>query len=384
MMRQTTAKNRTVWVDPWLLFLLAGILGFGLIMVACASIAIAQQQTGAWYYFLERQLLFGILGGLLCYAMTRIPLEWLEKKSRALLIILLMALTVVLIPGVGRTVNGSTRWITFAGFGLQVSEFVKVGIIVYLSAYIVKFAQPLQEEWKAFLRPLGLLLAVAVLLLLEPDFGSVVVIFLTGLALLFLAGVPLRKYLLLATLVAIGLVSMVVISPYRWQRLISFTNPWEDQFSSGYQLTQALIAFGRGEWFGEGLGQGVQKLFYLPEAHTDFIFAVIGEELGLMGSLAVLFLYVILVIRGFRLGIQSALNEQFFAAYLAWGISLLFGVQALISIGVNVGVLPTKGLTLPLISYGGSSLLACMIAFGLLLRISQELPRGAIKRYQKS
>jgi cell division protein FtsW len=366
--------------DPWLLALFLGLLGFGLVMIACASIAIAEKQTGVWFYYLERQVLFSIAGLMICYATSKISLDWLERNAKIFLIINFLALILVLIPGIGRNVNGSTRWITIAGFGLQISEFTKIMVVVYLAAYVVRFSEAIQTDLKAFLRPFFVLSLIAGLLLLEPDFGSVVVIFMTGLALLFLAGVPLWQFLMLALVIAASLVGLAVTSPYRWQRLTSFMNPWDDQFSSGYQLTQALIAFGRGEWFGEGIGRGVQKLFYLPEAHTDFIFAVIGEELGLIGAISVLALYMLLVWRGFWLASMALKVENYFAAYLAYGISLLFGMQALISIGVNVGMLPTKGLTLPFISYGGSSLIACMIALGLLLRVSSEISRGATRK----
>ena len=275
--------------------------------------------------------------------------------------------------GIGHVVNGSRRWISFGFISLQVSEFAKLAAVIYLASYLDRRVNEVMTAFKGFLKPLLVLSLFSVLFLLEPDFGATMVLSLTFLGVLFLARVPLSSFFLVFTVVLVLAVLLVVLSPYRMARLTTFVNPWQTQYGSGYQLTQSLIAFGRGGVFGVGLGNSVQKLFYLPEAHTDFLFAVIAEELGLIGELLVLLLFVLLVVRLFVLA-QRALNDgKLFVAYMAYGFSLWLSLQVLVNIGVNAGVLPTKGLTLPFISYGGSSILVNCIIMGLMLRASHEL-----------
>jgi len=273
---------------------------------------------------------------------------------------------------VGREVNGSLRWIEIGPFALQASEPVKICVIAYLAGYIVRRGDQVRESFVGFIRPVIVLTMIAFLLLLEPNYGACVVLFVTVLGMLFMGGVPLSRYFAWVSVAVAILASLAVLSPYRLQRLMSFSDPWKDPFDSGFQLTQALIAFGRGDWFGVGLGSSIQKLFYLPEAHTDFIFAVLAEETGLFGSTIVILLFCFLVWRSFVIGYAAEQAGKFFSAYFAYGIGSLIGIQSFINLGVNLGVLPTKGLTLPLMSYGGNSMIVTCILLGILLRIEYE------------
>jgi cell division protein FtsW len=282
-------------------------------------------------------------------------------------------LAVVLVPGVGYEVNGSTRWLRIGIINLQVSEPARLCLLLYLAGYLVRRNKSLREEFGGFLRPMLLLSLACGLLLAEPDFGAAIVLLATALAMLFVAGARLRDFCLFFGVTVIAMAVLAVTSPYRLQRLTGFLDPWSDPFNSGFQLTQSLIAIGRGEWFGVGLGNGVQKLFYLPEAHTDFVFAVFAEEFGLAGSVVLIGLFLALLWRIFHLAMRAARSERFFEAYFAVGIGTWLGLQAFINIGVNMGLLPTKGLPLPLVSYGRSSLIITMISIGLLLRIHHEL-----------
>jgi len=281
-------------------------------------------------------------------------------------------LVAVLIPGVGRTLNGSTRWLSIGGLTFQASEWMKLGYILYLARYMHLHREKLGHDLSAFLRPMLLWGLVAVLLLREPDFGAMVVLGTLTFGMLFMGGVPLRWFIVLVILAMVGLFGVAIASPYRIARLTTFLDPWANPFDSGYQLIQALIAFGRGEWFGVGLGSSVQKLFYLPEAHSDFLFAVIAEELGLFGGLGVLALYMIILFRGMGIARNAYEQEQWFSGNVAFGISFWLITQAFINIGVNIGLLPTKGLTLPLMSAGGSSLLIVCLSMGILLRVDRE------------
>jgi cell division protein FtsW len=273
---------------------------------------------------------------------------------------------------VGREVNGSTRWITFGSFSLQASEPVKICVIAYLAGYMVRHGEHVRNNFAGFIRPICVLTIVASLLLLEPDYGSCVVLLATALGMLFMGGVPLGRLFAWVSAAIAVLASLAVLSPYRLQRLMSFSDPWQDPFNSGFQLTQALIAFGRGDWFGVGLGSSVQKLFYLPEAHTDFVFSVFAEEFGLFGSAILILLFSFLVWRAFVIGHIAERMGKLFAAYLAYGIGLIIGIQAFINMGVNLGILPTKGLTLPLLSYGGNSMIITCLLLGILLRVEVE------------
>jgi cell division protein FtsW len=285
----------------------------------------------------------------------------------------LTLLVLVLVPGIGYEVNGSTRWMRVGFMNLQVSEPARLCFLLYLAGYLVRRSKSLREEFVGFLRPMLVLTLACALLLKEPDFGAALVLLATALVMLFVAGARIRDFLVFFSAAVIGMATLAITSPYRMKRLTGFLDPWADPYDSGFQLTQSLIAIGRGEWFGVGLGDSVQKLFYLPEAHTDFVFAVFAEEFGLAGSLVLIALFLALLWRVFKLAMRAASAERFFEAYIAIGLATWLGLQAFINVGVNMGLLPTKGLTLPLISYGRSSLIMTMICIGLLLRIHHEL-----------
>lgn len=372
-------RNRVADVaqgDIPLLLAVAALLALGLLMVGSASISIADRQVGAPFHYLVRQGAYVGVGIVLAILAVQIPLAVWQRLGPVLLLLSLALLLLVLIPGVGRNVNGATRWISLGVFSLQVSEVAKLALIIYTAGYLVRRGDEVRTSVRGFLKPLGVLVVFAVLLLAQPDFGALVVLGSTLLGMLFLAGVRLWMFGLLVAGAAGALALLAITSPYRMERLTTFMNPWADPFNSGFQLTQALIAFGRGDWFGVGLGGSVQKLFYLPEAHTDFLFAVLAEELGLFGALAVILLFVFVVWRAFAIGRAAAGVGAHYGSYLAYGVGLLIAVQACINLGVNMGVLPTKGLTLPLMSYGGSSMLITCGAIGLLLRVDRENRRG--------
>lgn len=358
--------------DPVILLITISLLSIGLVMVASSSISIADQLNGQPFYFFYRQLLAVALGVGFGTVVFFTPMILWNKYADILLLMSLVMLSLVLIPGIGKIVNGSSRWISLGLFNFQVSEILKLFYIIYLASYIVKKKQKITIDFKQFLPPLVLLCVIAILLLLEPDLGTVVVIFATALGMFFIAGVPLLAFASLITLAVTGIGLLIYFEPYRMERFQAFINPWADPFDSGFQLTQSLMAFGRGDWIGEGLGKSVQKLFYLPEAHTDFIFAIIAEELGMVGVVSIILLFLLLIFRLFNLAKKSFLNEKIFEAFLMFGIGIWISVQAFINIGVNMGVLPTKGLTLPFISYGGSSVLVMCITIALVLRAEYE------------
>ncbi|MCS3902252.1 cell division protein FtsW [Methylohalomonas lacus] len=358
--------------DPWLLGVALLLLALGLVMVASASITIADRSFDAPLHYFWRQSFAAVLGIALAAAAMRLPLKLWEQTSLALLLAGLGLLLLVLIPGLGVEINGAMRWIRLGPVNLQASEPVKLCVIVYMAGYLVRQAEAMRATLSGFIRPVLVLTLVAALLLLQPDYGAAVVLFATGLGMMFLGGVPLGRFFAWMGVAAAALISLAILSPYRMQRLMSFTDPWQDPYNTGFQLTQALIAFGRGDWFGVGLGGSVQKLFYLPEAHTDFVYSVIAEELGFVGSTVVILLFCFIVRRAFTIGQLAIQAGQAFAAYLAYGIGLLIGIQTFINIGVNMGILPTKGLTLPLLSYGSNSLVITCLMIGLLLRIDYE------------
>jgi cell division protein FtsW len=369
------ARVPALWpnMDQALLAALGALAMLGLIMVMSSSVSLAERQAGDAFYYFKRQLVFFGLGTGVAAVALRVRLESWQRASGLLLGLAYLLLILVLIPGIGREVNGAVRWIPLGLFNLQASEVVKPLLLLYLAAYLVRRGDAVRARLVAFLLPIGVMALASLLLLLEPDFGTAVVITATGLGMLFLAGVPLLWFGLLGGLVMAAGGLLIVTSPYRWARLTTFLDPWQDPFASGFQLTQSLIAIGRGEWFGVGLGGSVQKLFYLPEAHTDFLFAVLAEELGLLGVVGLIGLYGFVVARAFLIGSRSIKVGLPVAGYLAYGIGLWFGMQAFINIGVNMGLLPTKGLTLPLMSYGGSSLISTMLMMALLLRAGIEL-----------
>ncbi len=358
-------------VDWWLL--LDGLLlaGIGVVMVGSASLHLGDGH-GATFGYLEKHLLALALGFTGALLVLQVPVRWLERASPWLYALGVALLLVVLLPGVGRTVNGATRWIALGGFNLQTSEFMKLFLIFYMAGYLVRRKVEVAHSVWGVVKPVLLVALAAVALMAQPDFGTTVVLLATVMGMLFLGGAPLWQFGVLFLLVAAGGALLVILSPYRLERVTSFLNPWADPFGAGYQLSQALIAFGRGEWTGVGLGNGIQKQFYLPEAHTDFIMAVIGEEFGLVGTVAVILLFALLVWRAFSIGAVAESRGRPYAAHVAWGIGLWLGMQAFINIGVNVGLLPTKGLTLPFISYGSNSLIVSCLAVGVLLRIHWE------------
>lgn len=359
-------------VDLTLVMLWLIALVVGLVMVASASYPMASS-FGTPSYFVVRHGLYVAAGVAAFGVCALMPLKVWRVAHRPFLILGLLLCLLVLVPGIGQVVNGSRRWISFGGVSVQASEVVKFVTLVYLAGYLERSDRRLADDWATLARPLGVVALVCTLLLLEPDFGAVVVVAgLTG-GLLFMAGARLAHFALIVVAAVMLLAVLSVLQPYRMERLVAFLDPWSVAFGSGYQLTQALIAFGRGEIFGLGLGEGIQKLFYLPEAHNDFIFAVIAEELGLVGAIAVFALLVAIVLRMFRIGRSALERHRPFEAYLAYGAGLVIGLQCLINVGVNTGALPTKGLTLPFISYGGNSLLVCCALAGLCYRVSAEI-----------
>ena len=367
------------------LFLSAMILlAMGLVMVASSSISIAERELSDPLYYFWRQLSYSVVGLILAAIVFKIPLNYLQKTGPVLIVIGMILLLMVLIPGVGKEVNGSMRWLNLGIISLQVSEFVKLATVIYLAGYLVRHNEEVRTNLSGFLRPLVLIFFVSLLLILEPDFGAVAVIAMTAMGMLWLGGASFFQFILLMLTMAAVLSLVAISSPYRMERLTTFLNPWADPFNSGFQLTQALIAFGRGEWFGVGLGASVQKLFYLPEAHTDFVFAVLAEELGLLSVIFVIALFCFIVIRALMIGRRAEKRERPFTAFLSYGLGIWLGLQAFINVGVNMGVLPTKGLTLPLMSYGGSSLIIMCIVIALLLRADYETRQFDRKDQSKS
>ena len=372
----TSAKNKSMTlidsIDLPLLLSALVLLGLGLVMVASSSVSIAERQLSEPLYYFWRQLSYSVVGLIIGFITFKLPLKYFQKSGPALIVVSLVLLIMVLIPGVGREVNGSIRWLNLGIISLQVSEFVKLATVIYLAGYLVRHNEEVRTNMSGFLRPLGLIFIISVLLILEPDFGAVAVIAMTAMVMLWLGGASFFQFILLMLTMGAALTLAAVSSPYRMERLTTFLNPWADPFDSGFQLTQALIAFGRGEWFGVGLGSSVQKLFYLPEAHTDFVLAVLAEELGLFGVMIVILLFCFIVIRALMIGRRAEKRERPFTAFLAYGLGIWLGLQAFINVGVNMGVLPTKGLTLPLMSYGGSSLIIMCAVIAMLLRADYE------------
>jgi len=368
--------------DPVLLIAFVSLLTVGIIMVASSSISIADRSFANPFYYLQRQLLFVAIGIFAAFSVFKIRLVQWEKSGQSLLLFALFLLVLVLIPGIGKTVNGSTRWLPLGVFNLQVSELVKLFIVIYVAGYLVRHGESVRKSLLGFLKPMMMVGLAGLLLLLEPDFGATVVIMGTVLAMTFLAGARFIQFISFVFIFVCAALMLVVTSPYRMERLTSFANPWADPFDSGFQLTQSLIAIGTGGWFGTGLGGSVQKLFYLPESHTDFLFAVLSEELGFVGVLFVVLLYSVLFFRALKIASNAEKAGNYFAAYMAYGIGIWLSMQAVINMGVNVGLLPTKGLTLPLMSYGGSSLIVCCMAVGLLMRIYYET-NGVTKQARK-
>ena len=375
-----SGRSGGVHLDLVTLALVLAIVLLGLVMVTSASVSIAGEENGQPFYYLERQLLLTVTGAACALVLFAIPTERLERAAVPLLALAIVLLIVVLIPGLGHAVNGSRRWLRFASANFQASELARVLVLIYVASYAVRRESELRESLLGLVKPLALLCFVSALLLAEPDFGAATVLFATGFGLLFLAGARLRYVISMTAVAAAGFGVLAITSSYRLRRLTTFLDPWADPYNSGFQLTQSLIAIGRGEWFGVGLGASVQKLFYLPEAHTDFLFAVLAEELGLVGVAVTLTLFLALSWRAFVIARSAYEAGHKFAAHLAAGFGLWLGVQAFINIGVNMGVLPTKGLTLPLMSYGRSSMVVTLAWIGIVLRVNYETEHGGRAR----
>ena len=359
--------------DPWLVAISIALACIGIVMVASSSMPYAVDNNMGEFHYLIRHIIFLVVGSAMAFAIMKSDLKTIETHSHTLLLLCVFLLALVMVPVLGKTVNGARRWINLGFFSFQPVEAVKVLFIVWLASYLVRFRDVIGHQWKALLKPLGVSIFLVCLLLVGKDFGSSMLLLSIALGMAYLGGARLQH---LSSLVLAGLpfiAAAIVFEPYRLKRLYTFTNPWEDPFDSGFQLTQALIAIGRGEFSGVGLGGSVLKLDYLPEAHTDFAFSVLAEETGFIGVCVVIMLFAAFTWRAFNIGMRCLERSRPFSAYCAFGIGIWIALQSMISMGVNMGVLPTKGLTLPLISSGGSSVLMTCVAIGLLLRISYEL-----------
>jgi len=372
MTSRTSQAQQLRMPDGALLFVVTVLICGGLVMLTSASISLAESNAGQPLYYLKQQLLAVVAGLIAGAVMLKIPTEFWEQAGVTLVVLALVLLLVVLIPGVGRTVNGATRWVSMAGINVQVSEPARLLMLMWVAGYAVRRQDELRATFAGFAKPMAVVALTGFLLLLQPDFGATAVLLAITLGILFVAGGRLIYFAISCLMVAAAMGALAVFSPYRLKRITGFMDPWADPYDSGFQLIQSLIAIGSGDIFGLGLGNSVQKLFYLPEAHTDFVFAVIAEELGLVGSLVVIGLFALLVWRIVVIARQSAALNRYYQAYLAFGIAIWLGVQSLVNIGVNMGVFPTKGLTLPLVSYGRSSLIITMVAIALLIRIDME------------
>jgi len=382
--RPVAVKTRTrppqAQFDELLLWVLIALLALGLVMVYSASIPTAEagKYTGFQpaYYLLRHgaYIAIGLLAGVLAF---QVPVQLWQSYAPYLFLAGVVLLVLVLVPGIGREVNGSNRWLSLYIINLQPSELMKLFVVLYAASYTVRKAKVKDTFVKAFMPMFAVMVLVGGLLLLEPDMGAFVVILAIALGMLWLGGYNIKVFLALLLALPVAFAALIYFSPYRMQRIVGFMDPWSDPFGKGYQLSHALIAFGRGEWFGVGLGGSVEKLFYLPEAHTDFLLAVIAEELGLVGVTAVIALFALLVLRSFQIGRHAAFLGRNFSALAAQGIGVWLGIQAMINIGVNMGVLPTKGLTLPFLSFGGSGLVVNCIAAAVLLRVDYENRRVA-------
>ncbi|MGB0204600.1 MAG: putative lipid II flippase FtsW [Neptuniibacter sp.] len=370
--------------DPWVLSCAASLILIGFIMISSASLDVALKNTGTPYFYVIRQAVFiaiAITGALIVW---RIPLSFWERTGHWWMIGAGVLLILVLIPGIGKVVNGSRRWLPLGPINLQASEVAKFCMVMYMGGYLVRRLDEVRTSWKGIAKPTLPLGIFCVLLYFEPDFGALVVLMGTVMGMIFLGGMRFSQFLMVISGVIALLVAVVGLQPYRMARLQSFLDPWSDPFGTGYQLSQAQIAFGRGEWFGTGLGNSVQKLFYLPEAHTDFVFSVMAEELGFIGVTALIAIFAVLIVRIFRIGRRAEKVKQFFNAYVCYGFAIILAGQALINIGVNVGALPTKGLTLPLVSYGGSSLLVSCAMLAVILRVDYEYKLSSMSKETKT
>ena len=364
------------------LFLVLGF--FGLLILSSASAHFSDSIYGNPSAIFKRQFFYFILGIIGLFSCFFIPLNFWSSYDRLFITFGILLLFSVFIPGIGIEVNGANRWIRIAGFGLQPSEIMKFLSILYISCYSVRRIKEIQTHWLGFFRPALIIVSIISIILIQPDLGSSAVIFISVLGVLFVAGVKIQQFLVVALLGVIAITMMIIFVPWRWERIISFIDPWSDPWGSGYQLTLSLMSIGRGDWFGVGLGQGLMKMGYLPDAHTDFIFSVIVEEMGILGGFAIISLLFGLSFRIFFIGRESLLRKNFFGFYFSFGVALLLGLHTFINVGVSSGLLPTKGLTLPLISGGGTNLIIVCLMIGLILRIDYEnknsMPIPMIKR----
>lgn len=359
-------------IDPIVAGIALFLLLYGLVMVGSASMEVGAKTYGNAFHLFTRHGFYVVLSGAAAVVAISVPVQVWQRWDAGLLGFAFLLLVIVLVPGIGKEVNGSTRWIALGPFSLQGSEFVKLFVMIYMAGYLVRRSEEIETSLSGFAKPLVVLTLIVLLLLGQPDFGAAIVIISAAIGMIFLAGVPYRFFLPLVALCVSAVALIATLQPYRLARLTAFADPWEHQFGSGYQLTQALIAFGRGEWLGLGLGNSIQKLFFLPEAHTDFLFSIIAEELGIVGAGLVIVMFAALVIRGLAIGNEAKNKQLMFHAYLAYGLALILGIQASVNLGVNLGILPTKGLTLPLMSYGGNSLIVSCMMIAILLRIDFE------------
>ena len=359
--------------DPMLFWLGLALVGIGLIAIASASIEYGDWHFGNPWHHTTRHGIYLAIAAIMAAVTYRIPIDVWQRLSPLCLLVALGLLMLVLIPGIGRNVNGSQRWLPLGPITLQPSEIAKFALVLYTAGFLVRHENTVRRSWQGIAKPVFVLCLVALLLLLEPDFGATVIATGTVFGMLFLAGARLSYVLGLVGLALGGLVVMVWAAPYRLQRLTAYTDPWSDPYGSGFQLIQSLIAYGRGEYLGVGLGNSIQKLFYLPEAHTDFVFSIWAEETGLIGALLVIVLYALLVARIMMIGLKAQRAHELFAAYVCFGVALIFAGQAFVNMGVSSGLLPTKGLTLPFISYGGSSLIISCMMLAVILRIEHAL-----------
>ena len=370
---RSAGRQQRLAIDPVIVMTVFALLLVGLVMVTSASLNVAERQTGDAFFYFERQLFSVLLGCTFGAAMLIVPIATWKRMAPWLLIVSFVLLLLVIVPVIGHQVNGSRRWIRLGPLNFQPSEIARWLLVTYVAIFAVRHQTELRSSAQGFFKPLAVLLAAAVLLLIEPDFGAAVVLCATGTAVLFVAGARFRDFLVVCGVGVLAVAALAFASPYRLARITAFLNPWEDPFKTGFQLTQSLIAIGRGEWFGVGLGSSIQKLYYLPEAHTDFVFAVFSEEFGLFGVTLVVAAFLALVLRSLRLSRIAADAGMPLHACIAAGFGVWIGLQAFLNIGVNMGLLPTKGLTLPLLSYGRSSMLVTLAWVGMLLRVHHEV-----------
>jgi len=383
MSTSRTATPLSFAPDATLALLGLALLLVGLVAISSASIEYADwHYQNAWFHT-QRHLIYLIVAISAGVVVYRVPPQFWLDTGWVWLFVALALLILVLIPGIGREVNGSQRWLPLGPFTLQPSEFAKMAMVVYLAGYMVRREHEVRHQWQGFLKPMTVLFAATLLLMIEPDFGATVIVVATTFGMLFLAGVKLGHFMLVLTGALGAMLVLVVSEPYRVKRLTAYTDPWADPYDTGFQLTQSLIAFGRGEWFGVGLGNSVQKLFYLPEAHTDFVFSIWAEETGFVGAMAVVALFAALIGRVFWVGRQAIAARNPFGAYVCYGVALIFSGQAFVNMGVSSGLLPTKGLTLPFVSYGGTSLIVCCSMLALVLRIDRDTRHPQIRRRRK-